>query len=120
MSLSEAAGNLVHLPPQCLRKPKSQPQPQFPVVRLRHVEGARREATPDPPPESDGAAAAAPSRRSAVEFMSRVLQRLREVDEHVSEVITVSCFFLCVCFCSLLHVLIPKQAPEQTRIIYEG
>lgn len=93
MSLGEAAGNLVHLPPQCLRKPKSQPQPQFPVVRLRHVEGARREATPDPPPESEGASAAAPSRRSAVEFMSRVLQRLREVDEHVSEVITVSCFF---------------------------
>ncbi|XP_029701556.1 F-actin-monooxygenase MICAL2 isoform X3 [Takifugu rubripes] len=85
MSLSEAAGNLVHLPPQCLRKPKSQPQPQFPVVRLRHVEGARRQAAPDPPPESDGASAAAPSRRSAVEFMSRVLQRLREVDEHVSE-----------------------------------
>lgn len=93
MSLSEAAGNLVHLPPQCLRKPKSQPQPQFPVVRLRHVEGARREATPDPPPESEGASAAPPSCRSAVEFMSRVLQRLREVDEHVSEVITVSCFF---------------------------
>lgn len=96
MSLSEAAGNLVHLPPQWLRKPKSQPRPQFPVVRLRHVEGARREATPHPPPESEGASAAAPSRRSAVEFMSRVLQRLREVDEHVSEVITVSCFFFSV------------------------
>lgn len=102
MSLSKAAENLVHLSPTCLRKPQSQPQPQmaFPAVRLRHVEEARREATLHPPPESEDASAASSSCRSAVQFMSRVLQRLREVDEHVSEVMTVSCFF----FFSNLHV----------------
>lgn len=116
MSLSEAAENLVHLPPKCLRKPKSQPQPQmpFPVARLRHVDGARREAPLRPPPESDGPTAAAPSCRSAVEFMSRVLQRLREVDEHISEVMTVSCFFFfCPVFLALC-CMIQKQTPRVT------
>lgn len=99
MSLGKAAENLVHLPPKCLREPQSQPRPQtpFPAVRLRHVEGARREATLRPPPESEDASAAASSCRSAVQFMSRVLQRLREVEEHVSEVRTVCC---CCFFCS--------------------
>lgn len=103
MSLSKAAENLVHFPPKCLRKPQSQPQPQapFPVVRLRHVERTRREATLHPPSESEEASAAASSCRSAVRFMSRVLQRLREVDEHVSEVMTVSCR---CCFFSPVHV----------------
>lgn len=104
MSLSKAAENLVHLSPKCLRKPQSQPQPQmaFPAVRLRHVEGARREATLHPPPESEDTSAASSSCRSAVQFMSRVLQRLREVDEHVYEVMTVSCFFFF--FFSPVHV----------------
>lgn len=100
MSLSKAAENLVHLPPKCLREPQSQPRPQtpFPAVRLRRVEGARREATLRPPPESEDASAAASSCRSAVQFMSRLLQRLREVEEHVSEVRTVRC--CCCFFCS--------------------
>lgn len=120
MSLSKAAENLVHLSPKCLREPQSQPRPQtpFPAVRLRHVEGARREATLCPPPESEDASAAASSCRSAVQFMSRLLQRLREVEDHVSEVRTVLLLLLlllllsCLCFCSLLHVPTPKQRPQ--------
>lgn len=112
MSLSKAAENLVHLPAKCLREPQSQPRPQtpFPAVRLRHVEGARREATLCPPPESEDASAAASSCRSAVQFMSRVLQRLREVEDHVSEVRTVCCCFFF--FCSLCCMSRPPNRPQ--------
>lgn len=122
MSLGKAAENLVHLPPKCLRKPQSRPQPQmpFPAVRLRRVEGARREATLHPPPESEDASAASSSCRSAVQFMSRVLQRLREVDEHVSEVMTVSCFcFFSLFLLSLLLFLTSKQAPGSIQMMAE-
>lgn len=117
MSLCKAAENLVHLPPKSLLNPKSQPQPQmpFPVVRLRHVDGARLEATLHPPPESEDASAASPSRCSAVQFMSRVLQRLREVDEHISEVITVSCFFFCPVSVSALSALCPDPTSGPHR-----
>lgn len=113
MSLSKAAENLVRLPPKCLRKPQSQPQPwtPFPMVRLRHVEGARHEAALHPPPESEDASATPFSCRSTVQFMSRVLQRLREVDQHVSEVMTVSCFF----FFSPVHVSALSSACSQSK-----
>ena len=123
MSLSKAAENLVHLPPKCLRKPQRQPQPPFPTVRLRHVEGARGEATLHPPPDSQDASAAASSCRSAVQFLSRVVQRLREVDDHVSEVMTTcpvaASSLLFIFLLSLLHVLTQAQAPD-SMLIYDG
>ncbi|KAM3625192.1 uncharacterized protein V6R79_008392 [Siganus canaliculatus] len=85
VSIRKAAEHLVHLPPKTLPKPQLQPQPQHPfsVVKLRHVDQTCAETKPQPEPV-DGPASP-PSLQPAVQFMSRVLQRLREVDEHVSE-----------------------------------
>ncbi|XP_067352601.1 F-actin-monooxygenase MICAL2 isoform X3 [Channa argus] len=81
-SIRKAAEQLVHLPPKALLKPQlhSQSQHPFSVVKLRHVDQTQpRPKTSDPPDSSP------PSCHSAILFMSRILQRLREVDEHVSE-----------------------------------
>lgn len=88
VSLRKAAEHLVHLPPKT--KPQLQPQSQLPFCVAKLRQGERSEARPRPPPESADAPDSSQSCRSAIQFMSRVLQRLREVDEHVSEVITVS------------------------------
>ncbi|KAM9366751.1 F-actin-monooxygenase MICAL2 isoform 2-T2 [Symphorus nematophorus] len=87
ISIRKAAAHLVHLPPKTLPKPQLQPlsQPPFSVVKLRHVEQTHAETKPEPQPEIADPPASSPSCHSAIQFMSRVLQRLREVDEHVSE-----------------------------------
>ncbi|XP_038557877.1 F-actin-monooxygenase MICAL2 isoform X7 [Micropterus salmoides] len=85
--IRKSAQHLVRLPPKTLPKPQLQPQSQHPfsVVKLRHVNQTHAETKPQPQPESADPPASSPSCHSAIHFMSRVLQRLREVDEHVSE-----------------------------------
>ncbi|XP_068452089.1 F-actin-monooxygenase mical2b isoform X2 [Clinocottus analis] len=85
VSIRRAAEHLVRLPPKTLPKPQLQPESQHPfsVVKLRHVDRTLAETKPQP--ESADPPASSPSYHSAIHFMSRVLQRLREVDEHVSE-----------------------------------
>lgn len=105
VSIRKAAEHLVRLPPKTLPKPQLQPQSQHPfsVVKLRHVDQTHAETKPQPQPESADLPASSPSCQSAIHFMSRVLQRLREVDEHVSEVITILSFIsLTYFFCFLL------------------
>ncbi|KAL3065485.1 hypothetical protein OYC64_015622 [Pagothenia borchgrevinki] len=87
VSIRKAAEHLVRPPPKTLPKPQLQPEAQHPfsVVRLRHVDQTHAETKPEPQPESADPPAPSPSCHSAIHFMSRVLQRLREVDEHVSE-----------------------------------
>ncbi|XP_030579790.1 F-actin-monooxygenase MICAL2 isoform X1 [Archocentrus centrarchus] len=86
VSIRKAAQQLVHLPPKTLPKPQVQLQPPHPfsVVKLRHVDLTHAETKPqlegaDPPP------ACPPSCQSAIHFMTRILHRLKEVDEHISE-----------------------------------
>lgn len=125
VSIRKAAKHLV--PPKTLPKPRLQPQSQHPfsVVKLRHVDQTQDEETKsEPQPESADPPAPSSSCHSAVQFMSRVLQRLREVDEHISEVITISSFnsltssFCLLCLCplfkpvQLLRSLIPKKGPR--------
>lgn len=90
--IRKAAEQLVPLPPKTLAKPQLHPQSQHPfsVVKLRHVDQTHSESTPQPQPESAEPTESAPSCHSAVHFMSRILHRLREVDEYVSEVNTIS------------------------------
>ncbi|XP_030270567.1 F-actin-monooxygenase MICAL2 isoform X1 [Sparus aurata] len=85
VSIREAAEHLVCPPPKTLPKPQLQPQSLHPfsVVKLRHVDQTHAETKPQP--ESADLPPPPPSCLSAIQFMSRVLQRLREVDEHVSE-----------------------------------
>lgn len=98
VSLRKTAQHLVRLPPKTLPKPQS--QHPFCGVKLRHVDRMLPEMKPQPQPESaDRPASSSPSCRSAIHFMTRVLQRLREVDEHVSEVITI-----CLSIIFLLHI----------------
>ncbi|XP_033972981.1 F-actin-monooxygenase MICAL2 isoform X2 [Trematomus bernacchii] len=87
VSIRKAAEHLVRPPPKTLPKPQLQPEAQHPfsVLRLRHVDQTHAETKPEPQPESADPPAPSPSCHSAIHFMSRVLQRLREVDEHVSE-----------------------------------
>ncbi|XP_054464427.1 F-actin-monooxygenase MICAL2 isoform X2 [Anoplopoma fimbria] len=87
VSIRKAAEHLGRLPPKTLPKPQLQPESQHPfsVVKLRHVDRTHAESKLQPQPESADPPASSPSCRSAIHFMSRVLQRLREVDEHVSE-----------------------------------
>ncbi|KAK9542779.1 hypothetical protein VZT92_000612 [Zoarces viviparus] len=87
VSIRKAADRLVCLPPKTLPKPQLQPESLHPfsVVKLRHVDRTHAETKPQPQPESADPPASSPSCHSAIHFMSRVLQRLREVDEHVSE-----------------------------------
>ncbi|XP_039868007.1 F-actin-monooxygenase MICAL2 isoform X1 [Simochromis diagramma] len=85
VSIRKAAQQLVCLPPKTLPKPQPQLQPPHPfsVVKLRHVDLAHAETKPQlegaEPPVSPS------SCQSAVHFMTRVLHRLKEVDEHISE-----------------------------------
>ncbi|XP_029986685.1 F-actin-monooxygenase MICAL2 isoform X2 [Sphaeramia orbicularis] len=84
--LRPAASHMFLRPPKPLPKPKLQtPQSQQPlsVVKLRHVDQTHAQTKPPPQPESAGPTA--PSYHSAIQFMSRILERLREVDEHISE-----------------------------------
>lgn len=92
MGIRNTAQDLVHLPPQALCKPQQQPQAPHPfsLVRLRPVEQKHSESHFQPLPEDLDGPAPPPSCHSAIHFMSRVLQRLREVDQHVSEVMAVS------------------------------
>ncbi|XP_023266598.1 F-actin-monooxygenase MICAL2 isoform X3 [Seriola lalandi dorsalis] len=87
LSIRKAAEQLVRLPPKTLPKPQIQPQSQHPfsIVKLRHVDQTHTETKPQPQSESADPPASSPSCHSAIQFMSRILQRLREVDEHVSE-----------------------------------
>ncbi|XP_031701989.1 F-actin-monooxygenase MICAL2 isoform X2 [Anarrhichthys ocellatus] len=87
VSIRKAADHLVRLPPKTLPKPQLQPESLHPfsVMKLRHVDRTHAETKPQPQPESADPPASSPSCQSAIHFMSRVLQRLREVDEHVSE-----------------------------------
>ncbi|XP_040914984.1 F-actin-monooxygenase MICAL2 isoform X2 [Toxotes jaculatrix] len=86
-SIRKAAEQLVRLPPKTLPKPQLQPQAQHPfsTVKLRHVDQTHAETKAQPQPESADPPASSPSCHSAIQFMSRILQRLREVDEYVSE-----------------------------------
>lgn len=92
VSIRKAAEQLVRLPPKTLPKPQCQPQSQHPFskVKLRHVDQTQTEMKLQPQPESADSPASSPSCHSAIQFMSRILQRLREVDEHISEVNTIS------------------------------
>ncbi|XP_028257093.1 protein-methionine sulfoxide oxidase mical2b isoform X3 [Parambassis ranga] len=87
VSLRKAAEQLVCPPPKTLPKPQLQPQSQHPfsVVKLRHVDQTHAETKAQPQPESTDPPGSPPSCRSAIHFMTRILHRLREVDEHVSE-----------------------------------
>ncbi|XP_021177416.2 F-actin-monooxygenase MICAL2 isoform X3 [Fundulus heteroclitus] len=86
-SIRKAAEQLVNLPPKTLPKPQLHPQPRHPfsVVKLRHVDQTVSEMKPQPQCESPEPPASPPSCRPAICFMTRVLHRLKEVDEHVSE-----------------------------------
>nr|XP_020460682.1 F-actin-methionine sulfoxide oxidase MICAL2 isoform X2 [Monopterus albus] len=83
LSIRKAAEQLVRQPPKTL--PKPQLRPLFPVVKLRHVDQTHAESKPQPEPDSADPSASSLSCHSAINFMSRILQRLREVDEYVSE-----------------------------------
>ncbi|XP_040053318.2 F-actin-monooxygenase MICAL2 isoform X2 [Gasterosteus aculeatus] len=73
-------------PNYTVRRTQPESQHPFSLVKLRHVDRTRSEAKPEAQPESaDPPASSSASRQSAIDFMSRVLRRLREVDEHVSE-----------------------------------
>ncbi|KAF0043189.1 hypothetical protein F2P81_004526 [Scophthalmus maximus] len=88
LSVRKASEQLVRLPPKTLPKPRLlQPQSQHPfsTVKLRHVDQTHAETQPQPQPGSADPPASSSSRHSAIQFMSRILHRLREVDEHVSE-----------------------------------
>lgn len=102
VSIRKAAQQLVRLPPKTLPKPQLQPPHPFSVVKLRHVDLAHAETKPQlegaEPPVSPS------SCQSAVHFMTRVLHRLKEVDEHISEVNSASCFIsLTPVFCLFFH-----------------
>ncbi|XP_047437049.1 F-actin-monooxygenase mical2b isoform X2 [Mugil cephalus] len=83
VSIRKAAEQLVRLPPKTL--PKPQLLHPFSVVKLRHVDQPHAEMKPQPQPESPDPPAPPTPCQSAIHFMSRILHRLREVDEHVSE-----------------------------------
>ncbi|XP_069549551.1 F-actin-monooxygenase MICAL2 isoform X1 [Brachyistius frenatus] len=87
VGIRKAAEQLIRLPPETLPKPQLQPQSQHPfsVVKLRHVDQTYAEMKAQLQPESADPPASPPSCHSAVRFMSRILHRLREVDEHISE-----------------------------------
>lgn len=115
VSIRKAADHLV--PPKTLPKPQLQPESQHPfsVVKLRHVDQTYAEMKAQPQPESADppASSSSPSScQSAIHFMSRVLQRLREVDEHVSEVITISSFLSLPSSLSSLQIFLIVACPE--------
>lgn len=126
-SIRKEAALLVRLPSKTLPKSPLQPESQHPfsLVKLRHVDRTHSEAKPEAQPESaDPPASSSASRQSAIHFMSRVLRRLREVDEHVSEVITIclstvfnSISALFKPLCRSVSWSPPKNAPEWMLII---
>ncbi|XP_057711506.1 F-actin-monooxygenase mical2b isoform X2 [Corythoichthys intestinalis] len=84
VSLRRTAQNLVSV--ESRHKPRQLPpqsQCDFSIVRLRHV--AQTHELVETSPEPEGEVFTAPSVHSAVAFMSRVLQRLKEVDELICE-----------------------------------
>ncbi|XP_041838965.1 F-actin-monooxygenase MICAL2 isoform X2 [Melanotaenia boesemani] len=87
VSIRKAAEQLIRLPPKTLPKPHLRPQDQhhFTLVKLRHVDQTFVETRPQPKTESPELPASPSSRQSAIHFMTRILHRLREVDEHMSE-----------------------------------
>ncbi|XP_029353527.1 F-actin-monooxygenase MICAL2 isoform X2 [Echeneis naucrates] len=87
ITIRKAAQQLASVPPKTLQKTHTQPQSQHPfsVVKLRHVAENDTERKSQAQPECLDPPAASSSCLSAIQFMSRVLQRLREVDEHISE-----------------------------------
>lgn len=97
VSLRKAAEQLAHIPPKTLLKPQVLHQHPFSVAKLRHVDQTQVEPQFESPEPSESP----PSCHSAICFMTRVLHRLREVDEHMSEV-NFLCFLLClVSFCCM-------------------
>ncbi|KAF7662064.1 hypothetical protein LDENG_00247470 [Lucifuga dentata] len=78
-----------HLPLKKVPKPRMQPpiqplsQHPYSVRKLRHVDQTHTKTESES--ESADCPAASPSCRSAVQVMSRILQRLREVDEQITE-----------------------------------
>ena len=107
VNIRKAAEQLVRLPPKTLPKPqlRSQPQHPFSVVKLRHVDQTFAETEPQPQPESPEPPASPSSHKSAIHFMTRVLHRLKEVDEHISEVNGISCFSVCFFFSVLFYII---------------
>ncbi|XP_077569897.1 F-actin-monooxygenase MICAL2 isoform X2 [Stigmatopora nigra] len=85
VSLQRMAQNLVPVEARYKDHRQLKPQSQcgFSVVKLRHVPEIHERVKISPEPESQ--AFAPPSVHSAVTFMSRVLQRLKEVDELICE-----------------------------------
>ncbi|XP_072320607.1 F-actin-monooxygenase MICAL2 isoform X2 [Eucyclogobius newberryi] len=83
---STIASPLAFLRPACSADRPRPVQPAseqlFRVVKLRHVDQTHAQTMPPAQPESPPA----PSCHPAVQVMSRVLQRLREVDQHISEI----------------------------------
>ncbi|XP_037103143.1 F-actin-monooxygenase MICAL2 isoform X1 [Syngnathus acus] len=80
LDIRHAAQNLIPTEP----RPKAQESECcFSVVKLRHVAQTHEQAKTLPEPENK--MSTAPSVHSAVAFMSRVLQRLKEVDELIYE-----------------------------------
>ncbi|XP_054627221.1 F-actin-monooxygenase mical2b isoform X3 [Dunckerocampus dactyliophorus] len=84
--IRHAAQNLARVPAEAQRKDQQlppQPQCSFSGVKLRHVAQTHEQAKAPQEPES--AVCTTPSVHSAVAVMSRVLQRLKEVDELICE-----------------------------------
>lgn len=108
------------LPPKPLPKPRLQPQPQqqpplspkHSLKKLRHVDQTQAQTQPQPQPESADYPGYSPSFHSAVLVMQRMLQRLRDVDEQISEVNTfppsLSLLYL---FISLFYFCHPFSVP---------
>lgn len=118
ISIRKAAEQLVS--PKTLPEPRLHPHRPFTDLKLRHVDQAFTEMKPQP--ENPELPAPVPSLHSGICFMRRILHRLREVEEHVSEVKSISassvCFLLCLLFASLLHALILTNTSEWLLIIY--
>ncbi|RVE74524.1 hypothetical protein OJAV_G00022840 [Oryzias javanicus] len=81
ISLRKAAEQLVS--PKTPPKPGLHVQDPFTDLKLRHVDQVFTEMKPQP--ETPDPPAPVPSLHSGICFMRRILHRLREVDEHVSE-----------------------------------
>ncbi|XP_051919564.1 F-actin-monooxygenase MICAL2 isoform X3 [Hippocampus zosterae] len=84
LDIRRVAQNLIPTEPRLkARELPAQSQHCFSMVKLRHVAQTHEQVKTSPEPESQ--ACSAPYVHSAVTFMSRVLQRLKEVDELVCE-----------------------------------
>lgn len=103
LGVTTTAQHVFLRPTRTQSKPRLQSDTQqlFRIVKLRHVDQTHAQTKPPSRPESPGPPA--PSCHSAVQFMLRIRQRLREVDEHVSEVMHVFYLLLFSSLLSLLH-----------------